>query len=359
MNLITKPDAEECLDRIEAWWDGHLTDRPPVTLNVRSDRRARDIAPPSGSWRRRKLDVDYVLHCAEAHVEAGVFRAETFPRFMPNLGPEICAAAYGCELEFSETTSWSVPCVGNIRDVAGLTPDLDCFYWSVIREMTDQSIARSNGRWITAITDLHTNGDLLAALRDPQALAMDFADDLPGVRDACRHVTPHASIFYDDLYQRIAAAGQPCTTWGIAISRRPMYYLSCDFICMISPAMFAETILPAIEWESRRLDRTIFHLDGPGALKHLDALLELPALHAVQWTYGAGAGRAGDWIEVYRRILAAGKGAEVQAADFDDARAVMNALPAKGIWLSLGGSHSADEADAFLAETARWARGMR
>ncbi len=26
-----------------------------------------------------------------------------------------------------------------------------------------------------------------------------------------------------------------------------------------------------------------FHLDGPGALKHLDALLELDELDAVQW----------------------------------------------------------------------------
>jgi len=359
MNLTTKPDVEECLDRVEAWWDGRLTDRPPVTLHVRSDRRPRDVPPPAGSWKRRKLDVDYVLDCAEARIEAGVFRAETFPKFMPNLGPEICAAAYGCELEFSESTSWSVPRVANIRDVLEMAPDLDCFYWSVIREMTDQSIARGKGRWITAVTDLHTNGDLLAALRDPQALATDYADDLPGVRDACRHITPHMAVFFDDLYDRIAAAGQPCATWGIAISRRTMYYVSCDFICMISPAMFAETILPAIEWECRHLDRTIFHLDGPGALKHLDALLELPSLNAVQWTYGAGQGKAGDWIEVYRRVVTAGKGVEVQAAGFDDARTVMDALPAKGIWLSVGGSHSADEADAFLAETARWARGKR
>ena len=359
MELTTKPDLQECLDRVEAWWDGHLLDRPPVTLHVDSGRPVRQVTPPGGSWRERKLDVDYVLDCAAAQIETGDFRAETFPKFIPNLGPEICAAAYGCELEFSETTSWSVPCAAGIRDAGAMTPDLDCPYWSVIREMTEESLARGDGRWITGVTDLHTQGDLLAALRDPQALAMDFADDLPGVRDACRHLTPHFSIFFDDLYGRIAAAGQPCMTWGVAISRKRMYYLNCDFICMISPAMFAETILPAIEWESRQLDRTIFHLDGPDALKHLDVLLELPTLDAVQWVYGAGAGRAADWIDVYRRILAAGKRVEVHAVGIDDARAVMDALPADGIWLAVSGPFTPDQADTFLAETTRWAQGRR
>jgi hypothetical protein len=32
---------------------------------------------------------------------------------------------------------------------------------------------------------------------------------------------------------------------------------------------------------------SLFHLDGPGALKHLDSLLELDALDGIQWVSGA------------------------------------------------------------------------
>ena len=358
MELTTKPDLEACLDRVEAWWDRQIVDRPPVTIGVRG-RPAREVPARHASLRDRWLDAEYAVDRAEAAVEAGVFLAETFPRYMPNVGPEVCATAYGCELEFSERTSWSVPIAGSIREVTAMGPDLDTPYWTVIRRMTDLSLERGAGRWITAVADLHTNGDLLAALRDPQRLALDYADDFAGVVAACRHVTTHFGVFFEDLYGRIAAAGLPCSTWRTTISRGRCYYASCDFICMISPPMFAGTILPVIEWEIGQLDRAIFHLDGPGALQHLDALLALDDLHAIQWVYGAGAGPAAAWIDLYRRIQDAGKGIEVHASGLDDARTIMEHLRPEGVWLCVGGGYDRAEAEAFLAETARWAAGKR
>ena len=359
MELKTKPDYAACMDRVEAWWDGRPTDRPPITLSVRSGRTPREVPSHHATHAERKMDLAYMLDATAADIEAGAFVAEHFPRFIPALGPEVCATCYGCEMEIAQNTSWTRPCVGNIRDVLKLAPDLTGRYWQWIRRATDESIRRGQGRWITALTDMHTNGDIVAAVRDPQAFAIDYMDDYEGVKLACEHVRPHAKVFYDDLYSRIAAAGLPCCTWGVAVSRGTMYYVSCDFICMISPKMFAETILPSIQWECRQLDRSIFHLDGPGALKHLDALLAIPELNAVQWTYGAGHGPAARWIDVYRRIQAAGKGAEVHLADLNDLRAIMDALPPKGLWLCLGGSYSPAEAEAILADLRRWSAGKK
>ncbi len=358
MALVTKPDYEECMDRVEAWWAREVIDRPPVRIEVRPRKPGRKVRSHHASLRDRWLDADYALDCAEAAVENGLFLAETFPRYMPNLGPEICATLYGAELEFTENTSWSVPCVGNIRDVLAMHPDFEGPYWKLIRRMTELSCQRGAGKWITAVADLHTNADLLAALRDPQALALDYADDFEGVRLACRHVTPHFRLIYEDLRGRIGA-DQPGSTWGAVLARGSMYYASCDFICMISPKMFAQTVLPAIQWEIDQLDHSIFHLDGPGALKHLEALLAIGRLDAIQWTYGAGAGSAADWIEVYQRVQRAGKGFEVHAADLADARAVLEHVRPEGLWLNVAGSYSRQEAEAFLAELRRWTAGKR
>jgi hypothetical protein len=38
---------------------------------------------------------------------------------------------------------------------------------------------------------------------------------------------------------------------------------------------------------SRHVERTIYHLDGPGALRHLDRLLAIPELDCAQWIQGA------------------------------------------------------------------------
>ena len=105
------------------------------------------------------------------------------------------------------------------------------------------------------------------------------------------------------------------------------------------------------------LDRNHFHLDGPGALKHLDRLLELPELYGIQWVYGAGHGPASNWLHVYKKIQAAGKCMEVLCEGVDDARTIMENLKPQGVWLNGVGFQSPEEAEAFLKDVERWGLG--
>jgi hypothetical protein len=275
---------------------------------------------------------------------------------MPNLGPEVCSTLFGAELEFGSNTSWSTPIGRTCAEIARMTPNFDNPYWNAIRRATDLSLARGKGRWITALTDLHTNGDLPASLRDPQQFALDLADDIESAAAAVEHVTDFFPQIYDDLWRRLHAAGQPITTWAPALHAGRCYVTSCDFICMISPAMFQRVILPSIVREMRFLERNFFHLDGPNALRHLDALLALPELNGLQWTYGAGNGPAHKWMDVYRKAQDAGKCLEILCANLADAEAFIGALRPEGVWLAVGGSCSLDEAQAFLRKLERWTR---
>lgn len=355
MELATKPDLAEVLARFEAWWNREPLDRPLVTIQV-----APGCPPPlpekrHGSVRERWLDAEYVLDCVEARIRTGIYLGDTFPTYMPFLGPEICATLFGAELKFpDEETSYSVPIVRRVRDILAREPDFSNVYWEKIRQLTDLSIERGRDLWITGVTDLHTNGDLLAALRDPQELCIDCADDLEGVRLACEHVTAKFASVFDDLYGRIAAAGQPCTTWTPALAKDPWYTISCDFMCMISPAMFREAILPSIRREMDHMQYSLFHLDGPGALKHLDTLLELDSLDGIQWVYGAGAGPALRWLDVYRRIQDAGKCLQIVGYyGLEEFRAVAPYLDPRGLWFWPIGSFLRPEAEAFIRWTAR------
>ncbi len=360
MELEFKPGFDTVLKRFEAWWHGELIDRPLYTAWGRSDRKpAMPPAKTYASLRDRWLDVEYRMDCAEAGLAVAVFHGEAIPCFYPNIGPEVCSTLFGAELEFSETTSWSIPIVENARDILKLKPNFDNPYWNTIRRATDLSIARGRGKWLTGLTDLHTNADLIASLRDPQSTCLDMADDLEGVRLACEYVTDFFAQIYDDCYLKLAAAKIPSTTWIAAPTMGRMYASSCDFICMVSPEMFQHAILPSIARENKFLDRAIFHLDGPGALKHLDALLERGNLNGIQWVYGAGNGPSRRWTDVYKRVQAAGKNLEIICEDLEDARAIIPHLRPEGVWMMIQQSLTTDEARAFERLLEGWAAGKR
>jgi len=53
----------------------------------------------------------------------------------------------------------------------------------------------------------------------------------------------------------------------------------------------------------------IFHLDGKGMLRHLDRILAVPEIQAIQRVHGAGDDAPiMQWLPVIKRIQAAGKG---------------------------------------------------
>lgn len=58
-----------------------------------------------------------------------------------------------------------------------------------------------------------------------------------------------------------------------------------------------------------KIDYTLYHLDGVGAMHHLPALLEIEELNAIQWTPGVGEPQGGSpkWYDLYKKILAGGK----------------------------------------------------
>ncbi len=352
--LRLKEDFDKTLDRFEAWWERRLLDRPPVSLHVKNPHpRVVPVPPPSADLRERWMDVSYNVDRAIAALQAGIYPGDSFPAWHPNIGPELTGTLFGCDLEFSERTSWSIPIVHDIEDwhkVLETEPDFDNAYWRTIEQMTDLAIGRCHERFIVALPDLHGNYDILASLREPEALCLDMVDDPELMRRVGRHVADGFVAAFQRIQKRVLDAGFPSTTWTRYLHDGPAYVPSCDFWIMVGPEPAREMILPDIRREIEPLERSIFHLDGPQALRHLDLLLEIDELDAVQWVYGAGGGRAGDWIEVYRRIQDAGKSMQVIARDPEDALTVFRALKPEGVWLDVDEAFDTRrEAEDFLA----------
>jgi hypothetical protein len=68
---------------------------------------------------------------------------------------------------------------------------------------------------------------------------------------------------------------------------------------------------------------------------HLDALLEIAPLDAIEWTPQAGIETGGHkrWHELYRRILSAGKSVQVVNVEPDEVVPLLDAIGNKGVYI--------------------------
>ncbi|MFN8486042.1 MAG: hypothetical protein U0350_00540 [Caldilineaceae bacterium] len=357
-HLALKPDFDQTVARFAAWWLGEIVDRPPVTVSVIPNRPYRGPVSTHATHQARWLDVEFVVDAAIADMQRTAYVGDSYPIFWPNVGPEISATPFGCELTFTETTSWSKPVIHSAEDWARLpaiAPNFENLYWQTVERMTDYALARCEGQYAVGLSDLHGNYDILAALRDPMQLCIDLMDCPELVIAAGRHVSKGFVAGFDRLYAKVKAAGFGTTTWLPAYHEGPAYVPSCDFWCMVSPQIAQEWILPDVLFEMQPLERSIFHLDGPQALRHLNLLLEIPYLNALQWVYGAGRGPAARWVETYRRIRQAGKSIQLLAETPADALAVLEQIGGKGVWVSVEQPFlSEEEAECFIAQVARF-----
>jgi hypothetical protein len=349
MELSLKPDFDRAVERLEAWWHCEVLDRACVQMHVARPGEHRPYpAKKHATLRERWMDVEYHVESCLRSYERTYYVGEAFPTYFANLGPDICATLLGGELEFMPGTSWAEPFVDDWNDV-DFTPQFERVYWDTIRKMTDLALEVGEGKFITGLTDLHMNGDLLSAVRGREQLCLDLHDRPDELREVIRKAGAMYPVVFDDLWNRIKAKGLGCTTWLSVYHHDRYYATSMDFAGLISPEMFQDFFLPIIVDEIEFLERSLFHLDGPTALPHLDTLLSIPKLNGIQWVFGAGNGPCTRWIEVYRRIQNAGKCAQVIVENVEEIFTILDELPPNGLLFTGGGwGMTPDEAEALL-----------
>jgi len=156
------------------------------------------------------------------------------------------------------------------------------------------------------LPDLGGVMDVAATFRGSENLLMDLYDAPEEVLRLSQEIQ---TAWYDAFadFSEVLAPQKCFTDWCGLLSQKPAYVIQCDFSYMIGNSMFRQFVLETLREDTRRLNHTIYHLDGIGELNHLDDILSLEALDAVQWVFGDGQPSAEHWLDVYRRIEAAGK----------------------------------------------------
>lgn len=354
LELEYKPDADLAFKRVEAWWEGEILDRPAIQIVAPRKKPLLPVPKSTHPNERSKwMDVDFQVARAQAQIANILWLGDRLPAYHPNLGPDYLAATMGVELEFAETTSWSIPTLNDWADIPRLKIQPDNLYLNTMKALTRQACEVGRGKFLIGITDLHPGGDLAAALRGPQQFCMDVIESPREALALMQQLKPTFYQAYEAQHAILREFGQEITTTWLPLYARGKYYVpSNDFSCMVSPKMFEQFFVEEIEEEVAWLDRSIYHLDGPQAIPHLDRLLAIEKLDAIQYVYGDGARPASKWLHVYKKIQAAGKSLHV-TIDPDDVLPFIAGMGPKGVMLSTH-AQSEEHAQALLKLIAGW-----
>ncbi len=162
------------------------------------------------------------------------------------------------------------------------------------------------------MTDLGGTLDVLASFRPAERLLTDFYDQPDRVEELTWQLHDLWWRYFDRLDAILRAGADPgYTAWTPLFSEKPYYMLQCDLCYMIGPAMFERFVLPELAASCRRLGNPAYHLDGPGQIPHVDLLLGIPELKAVQYVPTVSARDATQYADLYRRIRDGGKRIQV------------------------------------------------
>ncbi len=267
----------------------------------------------------------------------GRFPADTLPIANVGLGPGTLATYLGSEPEFVEGTVWYHPIEEDAPDPEEWPPfefDPDSRWWQLTETALRRQADLADGRYLVGCPDLIENIDILASLRGTQPMLMDMATRPEWVDRKMEEITDAWIEAYDRIYEIIKLEDGSSAFWAFMIwGPGKTAKLQCDAGAMISPEMFERFIVPGLTEQCRHTDYSMFHLDGHQCIPHLDLLLDIEELDAIEWTPDPQVPQGGDpeWYDMYRRILDAGKSVQALVPRTDRIVPLLDAVGGAGM----------------------------
>jgi hypothetical protein len=258
------------------------------------------------------------------------YKADILPVANTQLGPGSLAAILGAGLEGREDTIW-------IRDQKDFDGNIiwneDNKWWQLHLDLLKACKEKANGHYLVGCPDLVEGLDVLASLKGSDNVMMDMMLEPEMTLQQLQAINEFYFKVFDRIYDSIKVEDEMAFCYFSIWGPGKVSKLQCDISIMISEADFRTFSLPFLQEQCKRLDYTLYHLDGVDAIRHLDAVLELENLNAVQWTPGEGRPQGGNacWYDLYRKILQKGKSVMANWVTLDELQPLLDNVGNQGL----------------------------
>ncbi len=328
----TYTGMDQSLVRLNRWWSGKglvLGSAVPLYRDYKEE----PLLKPEEIYADPGKGASYLHH----QTLNQYFSSDVLPFIDTDLGPGSLAVYLGCRPETAGDSVWfHSPYQSRTEIDKHLTWNDQNLWWKKTEALFRNLVELAGETCIIPFPDLCENIDVLASLRGAETLMMDLIDDPVWVGEKVRQI----DHIYEIAIQRFlpyvqrkdgSTAFHAFRLWGRGLTAK----LQCDASAMISVDMFNEFVLPSLCLQCRLLDNSLYHLDGTQSVQHLDSLLEIEELKAVEWTPQAGieTGEHPRWYPMYRRILDAGKSVQILIGSLSHAKQLLDEIGSDGVYL--------------------------
>lgn len=352
MEMTWKDNWPEARRRWEAYWRHEIVDRPAMLVTVpRKDKVT--VAEPA-DLKEKWTSIDYQVRWAEAVSLSHHYLGEAVPQVS---GPQAAwCAYYGGPLRYMPDTIWMGECIESWDHTPDWERDWDDWGWRLLMDMMRAHCERRRGRFFVGFPPtMHgAPNDMLAQMRGVNRFLMDLVEHPDEVKAALLAMRRNFSHLYDEMWKLIHSYGYEGygNWWPIWCPERLGVFQS-DISCMLSPSMMEEFIIPEITDNCRVVRHACYHLDGPGAIRHVERICEVPGIHTIQWVPGAGQKPGAlQWMELFRRVQAKGKSVLLGAGREEIETLIRELDPA--LLLIGTGAQTVEEGETLLSDASRW-----
>ena len=346
-----KPNLEETKKHYIDWWNHkgivlnmweHFQEgvKPHADVPMPPAPKSLDQKWFDPEWRAEYLDW-YVAHSS--------MKADMLPVANTQLGPGSLAAILGGVFEGGEDTIWIHPDPNYTDDIKFDINDPANKNWQLHKDLLRACKKKAKGNYYVGMPDLMEGMDVLAAMKGTDKVLLDTVMQPEVLERQMQQINDIYFQVFDELYDIIREGDEMAFCYFSSWAPGKMTKLQSDISTMISVEDYRRFVQPFIRQQCQKIDYTLYHLDGVGAMHHLPALLEIEELNAIQWTPGVGEPQGGSpkWYDLYKKILAGGKSIMACWVTLDELRPLLDNIGGDGVHIEMD-FHNEDEVEKAL-----------
>lgn len=327
---------------ILSMWNGYFptnhTTRLQNTSETEQLERLLKSAEEQDDWASFYLNGETVALYERHNISKGFYPGDLIPFAYCDWGTVTLAPMLGSEQHFSKDTVWYT-CKNN-----PISPEIDRHlilddqdWWFLnLQELARTGKRVANGNYWLGSPAIFGGLDVLSELRGASQLCMDLVLEPMWVHQKLKEIDEAAKKAYHTIYEIVKDdEGAMFHAFFMFWARGKASLHQCDFAALISEDMFREFAIPSIQKACSYLDYTLYHVDGPEALRTVDALLEVEELNCLEFTPGPQVPQGGDprWYPLYKKIKEAGKCVQVVEMKANEVIPLLNAVGPDGLYL--------------------------